>query len=179
MKAKRKPTTKAKRPQGAPNAPTPEFYRKLGEAYRNQESDICDLVPVPHSTCPARRAPIRRGFVLGHSRPLGSPLVSPARSAASPSGRSEITSRASPECDCDHRNVERGVAPAHHLNDRPGQSDQLPSSLKTNHRGGHHAAHLDILRCVGRARSVGEWRECQILRSAKDDSCSPDEAALD
>jgi hypothetical protein len=50
MKAKRKPATKAKsksaakakRPQAAPNAPTPEFYRHLGQAYRDQEGDLGD-----------------------------------------------------------------------------------------------------------------------------------------
>jgi hypothetical protein len=53
MKAKRKPATKAKRQQGAPNAPTPEFYRKLCEAFRHQESDISDLVIMAELTARA------------------------------------------------------------------------------------------------------------------------------
>jgi hypothetical protein len=43
MKAKRKPATKSK-PQKAPNALTPEFYHKLGEAYRDQEDGLGDLL---------------------------------------------------------------------------------------------------------------------------------------
>jgi hypothetical protein len=49
MKAKRKPATKSKtkakaKPPKNPNAPTPEFYRKLGEAYREQEDGLGDLL---------------------------------------------------------------------------------------------------------------------------------------
>lgn len=44
MKAKRKPAAKAGRPQNAPHAPTPEFYRKLRQAYRDQEGDMGDLL---------------------------------------------------------------------------------------------------------------------------------------
>jgi hypothetical protein len=43
MKAKRKPAIKAKPPKNA-NAPTAEFYRKLGEAYREQEDGLGDLL---------------------------------------------------------------------------------------------------------------------------------------
>jgi hypothetical protein len=55
MKAKRKPATKAKanakaKPPKNPNAPTPEIYRKLGEAYREQENDLCDLLTMANIT---------------------------------------------------------------------------------------------------------------------------------
>jgi hypothetical protein len=52
MKAKRKPVTKAKRPQNEID-PDAEFYRKLGEAFRHQESDICDLVIMAELTARA------------------------------------------------------------------------------------------------------------------------------
>ena len=43
MKAKRKPATKAKRPKTA-STPDAKFYRKLGEAYREQEDPLGDLL---------------------------------------------------------------------------------------------------------------------------------------
>ena len=43
MKAKRKPAIKAKRPQSGTD-PDAEFYRKLGEEFLHQESNISDLL---------------------------------------------------------------------------------------------------------------------------------------
>lgn len=43
MKAKRKPAAKAKSPKNA-STPDAKFYRKLGQAYRDQEGDIGDLL---------------------------------------------------------------------------------------------------------------------------------------
>ena len=55
MKAKRKPTTKVtakgKRPKS--NADDAKFLRRLGQAYRDQESDICDLLTMAEITARA------------------------------------------------------------------------------------------------------------------------------
>jgi hypothetical protein len=56
MKAKRKPASKAKAKAKAKpfaNAPTPEFYRKLGEAFEDQENSINDLMIMAELTANA------------------------------------------------------------------------------------------------------------------------------
>ena len=54
MKAKRKPATKANRLQNEIDSDA-EFYRKLGEAFWAQESDISDLLTM---STPAARASV-------------------------------------------------------------------------------------------------------------------------
>lgn len=81
MKAKRKPATrakfkssaKAKRSQNAPHASTPEFYRKLGQAYRDQEGDLGDLLTMAEITARASMAGERKGeaiFTAYHLRDM-------------------------------------------------------------------------------------------------------------
>jgi hypothetical protein len=62
MKAKRKPATKAKRAQD----PHAEFHRKLGQAFRDQESDISDLLTMAEIAARGvDRGQERRGNIHG------------------------------------------------------------------------------------------------------------------
>jgi hypothetical protein len=53
MKAKRKPAAKAKSPKKITAALEAKFYRKLGEAYREQEDPIGDLLTMAQITARA------------------------------------------------------------------------------------------------------------------------------